>query len=421
MVLRGSTKRAVGVWVALALFAINFSPRVQSLRALPDILYLGEGQSEILDFLLPLKAKVEGDAVDVVRGSDQTLADVGATIQSQSPGTSSVTFSFLGIPVKEVQVQVTSGKRLIPGGQAIGIAMMTNGVYVAGTEAVIAQDGTSVNPARKAGIFPGDTILSANGVLLSSFEGLRSAVERCAGEPLALRVGRDAQEKTVSIEPVMDQSGAYRLGIWARDSTAGVGTLTYVDPEEGRYGALGHAVTDSDTGGMLSVREGSVFPSAIVGVQPGTQGKPGELRGVFSTDISALCTIDKNTDYGIYGNVKSSPDDVLYPSGLPVGMQSTVVEGPAQLLTTIDDGGVRAYDCRIVKVSRQTAPATRSLVVEVTDPELLERTGGIVQGMSGSPILQNGHIIGAVTHVYVNDPTRGYGLFIEWMLKAQEK
>ncbi len=272
----------------------------------------------------------------------------------------------------------------------------------------------------RTGIYPGDSILAADGVKLVGFADLKDAVDRCGGNSIAFRIQRDGQEMTLNATPKQDQSGAYRLGVWARDSTAGVGTLTFIDPDKRSFGALGHAVTDSDTGRLLIVREGTVYPSSIVGIEQGLQGKPGELRGIFSTDSAELCKISKNTDFGIYGSVTGDLGDAIYPEGLPIATQSMVEEGPAQILSTLDDSGVKAYDCRIVKVTRQSAPATRSMVIEVTDPVLLERTGGIVQGMSGSPILQNGKIVGAVTHVYVNDPTRGYGLFIEWMLAAEE-
>ncbi len=420
MVKRGATKRAVGVCVALMLLAVNFSPRVQSLRTMPNILYMGEGQIQILDFIIPLKAEVEGNSVDVVSGKDETLSDVGAAIQSNNAGTSNIRFSILGVPVKEIQVQVTPTRKLIPGGQAVGVAMMTQGVYIVGSEAVHTYDGREANPARVAGIFPGDSILSVNGTPTKSFDDLRNAVEKCKGEQVIMRISRDGEEMVVSVQPEKDQRGTYRLGVWARDSTAGVGTLTFVDPQNQTFGALGHAITDSDTGRLLPVRDGSVFSSSIVGIQRGQQGQPGELRGIFSTDTPVLGSIEKNTDFGIYGKVSDGFAQSLYPEGLPIATQAMVTEGPAQILSMLDDEGVKAYDCRIVKISRQGAPATRSMVIEVTDEELLKRTGGIVQGMSGSPIIQDGHIVGAVTHVYVNDPTRGYGLFIEWMLAAQD-
>lgn len=417
---KGKLTKAVGVLMAMALLAINFSPRVQSLRNLPGTLYLGEGQQQVLDFLLPLRAQVEGNAVNVVQNKNQTLADVGVgtTIASNRVGQAKISFSILGIPVKEVRVQVTPQRVLIPGGLAVGVAMMTEGVYVVDTSSVMTGDG-SKSPAKDAGILAGDSLLAINGELLTGLDQLSRIVTKNGSIPMSVLIKREGQERSLVVKPAIDRDGVARLGVWGRESTAGVGTLTYFDPTENRFGALGHAITDSDTGRLLTVRDGFVYPSTIVGVVRGQQGKPGELRGIFSTDSSAIGQIRENSEFGIYGLTRRQLDNTLYPGGLPIATQSMIKPGPAQLLTTLDDSGVKAYDCRIVSISPQSAPATRSMVIEVTDPVLLEKTGGIVQGMSGSPIIQDGHIVGAVTHVYVNDPTRGYGLFIEWMLDAQ--
>ena len=205
-----------------------------------------------------------------------------------------------------------------------------------------------------------------------------------------------------------------------RDSTAGVGTLSFYDPKTGAYGALGHAITDADTGQPLSVRRGQVMHADVVDVQKGKKGTPGELKGSFLRENNTLGNILKNTGYGIYGKLDKAPENKLYPGGLPIGLMGTVHTGPATILSSVDGEGMKEYDVEILQANRQTSPAPKSMVIKVTDPRLLDKTGGIVQGMSGSPIIQNGHIIGAVTHVYVNDPTQGYGLYIEWMLKQAE-
>lgn len=422
--MKGKSKlvRAVGVLMAMAILAINFSPRAQLLRNLPSTIYLGEGQKQVLDFLFPLRIEVEGNAVNVGQDKSQTLADVGegTTISSEQVGQARLQFSLLGIKLKEVKVEVTPQKVLIPGGQAVGIAMKTEGVYVVDTSAVSTAEG-NVSPARDGGIFPGDHIVRINNVSITSLDQLSALVEEGGAKPLSVVIKRDDEQRTLTITPALDSNGSPRLGIWGRDSTAGVGTLTYFDPSDRKFGALGHAITDSDTGRILNVRDGAVYLSDIIGIVRGKQGQPGELRGIFSTDGDSLGRIRKNSDFGIYGLTSKQMDSFLYPGGLPIAAQNMVKEGPAQILTTLDGDGVKAYDCRIVKLSPQAYPSTRSMVIQVTDPVLLERTGGIVQGMSGSPIIQDGYIVGAVTHVYVNDPTRGYGLYIEWMLNAQDE
>jgi stage IV sporulation protein B len=213
----------------------------------------------------------------------------------------------------------------------------------------------------------------------------------------------------------------YRLGIWVRDSTAGVGTLTFYDPESRCFGALGHAITDVDTGVLLSVKNGEIMQSTIIDVKQGRRGEPGELKGVFSGRQRVIGNILRNTQYGIYGKMYRSLPKFYFDQPLPVCSQYDVQVGKASILTTVDEEGIKEFEIQIIKVNIQQHPSSKGMVIEITDPELLERTGGIVQGMSGSPIIQNGRIVGAITHVFVNDPKKGYGIFIEWMLEECRK
>jgi len=228
--------------------------------------------------------------------------------------------------------------------------------------------------------------------------------------------------QTAVVTPAQDSlDGQYRLGVWVRDSTAGVGTLSFYDPSDNRYGALGHAITDIDTGTNLTVRDGAVLFSDVVDIVKGQKGVPGELRGSFLRDQRVFGDITSNNDFGVYGDYTIAPEQPLYPNGLPVGTRQSVHLGAATILTTLDSQGVKEYAIEITHINSQDTPSTKSMNIRVTDPVLLEKTGGIVQGMSGSPIIQDGHLIGAVTHVYVNDPTQGYGLFIEWMLNEADQ
>ena len=230
---------------------------------------------------------------------------------------------------------------------------------------------------------------------------------------------RQGEQRTALLTPHKDEAtGAVRLGAWVRDSTAGVGTLSFYDPESGKYAALGHAITDGDTGAVLSVSEGQVLRAEIVAVQKGKKGAPGELKGSFLREGHAIGSIRRNSILGIYGSLAEPAVNPLYPDGLPIGLRSGVHPGPATILSTVDGKGMQEYAVEITRVNPQTAPAPKSMVIRVTDERLLNATGGIVQGMSGSPIIQDGRLIGAVTHVFVNDPTRGYGIFSENMLDA---
>jgi len=278
--------------------------------------------------------------------------------------------------------------------------------------------GKTDSPAREAGILPGDVIRTIDGMAVQGAEALSKQIDD--GDSVNLGVLRGDEELSIDVTPAADpRDGAYRLGVWVRESTAGVGTLTYYDPATGGYGALGHAITDVDTGVIFPVGAGAVYENEVVHVTRGEENAPGELTGAFFEDEVVLGEIDRNTGFGVFG---TAPPEMaaggLYPDGLPVGRRSEVRTGSAQILSCVEGGMVKAYDCEIEKLYGQNAPETRSMVVRITDPELLSRTGGIVQGMSGSPIVQDGKIVGAVTHVFVSDPTRGYGVYIEWMLDA---
>lgn len=300
-------------------------------------------------------------------------------------------------------------KYLIPSGQSIGVAMMCEGVLVVGT----GDPGTSQSPARLAGIRSGDWITHVNGKAVVGADAFSRMI--ASGGEISLTVCRDNRERTVSLQPVPDDGdGAWRIGAWVRDSTAGVGTLTFIDPETGAFGALGHAIQDADTCAMLPVAEGLLFDSRVVGIHRGKAGAPGEIVGSFMENGNAIGDIRCNTACGIFGRCAANYNAA---DALPIAGSGEVTTGAAQILTTLDDSGPQPYDVEIQRLY-DGGSTSRSLMLQVTDPELLARTGGIVQGMSGSPILQNGKLVGAVTHVLVNDPTRGYGIFIENMLEA---
>ena len=305
-----------------------------------------------------------------------------------------------------------AGRVIMPGGAAVGVAISTQGVLVV---------GMGEGAGMQAGLRAGDLLLSVNGIPLSDATVLTDAVTAAEGQPLSLVIDREGRERTVMVTPRFDQSaGSWRLGLWVRDSTAGVGTLTYYDPQNGAYGALGHAITDTDTGSILPVRQGGLMQAEIVDVRKGQRGTPGELRGSFLREQVRLGNVKKNNVFGIFGALDASWQNPLYPEGLPVGDRSQVHTGAASILSTVSGGEVREYTVEITQVIRQNAPAPKSMVLRVTDERLLSATGGIVQGMSGSPILQDGQIVGAVTHVFVSDPTQGYGVYIDWMLEESD-
>lgn len=416
-------KKTIGCLLAACLLALNYTSPVQNFFSLPQEINLQQGQVEKLNVGFPLPLTASDSSVLQITseslGAKVWQSGANVELMPQSCGTSQLKLSLFGIvPLKSIMVSVSPQMTLIPGGQSVGVSLYTEGTLVVGRSDVVTQGGEVKNPAREADLRPGDVIRQINGITIENSSQLADIVGKYGDSPLKLTVDREGQQLTITMSAVRDQQdGKLRLGIWIRDSTAGVGTLTYYNPADGRFGALGHPITDVDTGTLLSVKNGEIVNSKIIDVKIGEKGTPGELRGYFSGDGLGIGAIDKNTKYGIFGNMYGKITNPVYSKPLPVGGQATAHTGPAKILTTVDDQGVKEFDCNIIKITRQAEPAAKGMVIEITDKELIKKTGGIVQGMSGSPIIQDGYIIGAVTHVFISDPTKGHGVFIEWMLQ----
>ena len=291
--------------------------------------------------------------------------------------------------------------------------METQGVLIVDTGEITDQNGMIQEPAANI-VQPGDYILEVNGKLVSRKRELIAAIENCQGEDVELLVNRKGEEIPLSLAPVLTQEEDYKLGIWVRDNTQGIGTMTYVD-ENGKFGALGHGISDTDTGQLLDVSGGELYQAQIVSIIRGTQGAPGELSGYIEYDEEKkIGIIEKNTDIGIFGQL--FPGTRIAQEKVMIGYKQEVKKGKAQLLMQSEDK-VEKYDIEITEIYSGQQDTNKSFQIQVTDPELLAKTGGIVQGMSGSPILQDGKLIGAVTHVFVQDSAKGYGIFIENMLE----
>ncbi|NLD82945.1 MAG: SpoIVB peptidase [Clostridiales bacterium] len=397
-------RKAGGCFSLLLAGWMAFSPTAVALRSLPETYRLTVGGVYQVD-----------TGIAVLSSQDESLRVLGGNVTAGETGEKQVSIDLFGLlPIRKLRLKVDEETRLIPGGAAVGVALATKGVLVIGVSDVSGQ-----NPSQRAGLRSGDVIESLNGEEITDSAHLTSLVAAARGGPIDVSYRRDGVLRSARLTPILDRaSGRWRIGAWVRDSTAGVGTLSYYDPANQTYGALGHAINDGDTGKLLPVRAGSLLKAQIVDVRKGQKGSPGELRGTFLQEKTILGDIRENTDLGIYGTLDAAYENALYPDGLPVGYQESVTTGPATILSTVDGGGVQEYQVEIIQKSRQMVPGQKSMVIQVTDERLLQKTGGIVQGMSGSPIIQNGRIVGAVTHVFVDDPTKGYGLYIEWMLQT---
>lgn len=320
---------------------------------------------------------------------------------------------FNSIPIKKVDIKVSNEKSVTPCGTPFGVKLYTRGVMVISMED-IAINGKFLNPAKDAGIQVGDVILSANGAETDTNEQLSKIISSSNGKSIKLKVRRDNVIFSTTLSPVSCDSTQYRIGIWVRDSSAGIGTMTFYDDDTGCFAGLGHGICDSDAGTILPLLSGDIVTAQISGITKSTAGSAGSLRGYFADD-TAIGTILTNSERGIFGKAEKAP---IENNEIPIAWKQNIHTGEAKILSTIDGNTPKYYSAWIESVSRNDNQETKNMVIHVTDEELLNKAGGIVQGMSGSPIIQDGKLVGAVTHVFVNDPTRGYAIFAENMYES---
>ena len=317
------------------------------------------------------------------------------------------------IPFKDVKVKHTTAKEVYVSGDAVGIYMQTKGVLIIDTGEILSESGETEEPARDI-VKPGDYIVAFDQNRIQCKQDLMEDLAALDGDSVMLKVRRGKETIPLSLTPVKDKEGKYKLGIWVRDDTQGIGTLTYVD-EDGRFGALGHGISDVDTGELLSIADGNLYDAQILGIRKGEKGNPGELSGLIRYDAdNILGEISENSKNGIFGIMDAWRMKNLDLKKIPIGYKQDLKTGPASILCCTD-GEVKEYVAEITRIDMNHEDSNKSFVIRITDKELLEKTGGIVQGMSGSPVLQNGKLFGAVTHVFVQDSTGGYGIFIENM------
>ncbi|MBQ7051025.1 MAG: SpoIVB peptidase [Firmicutes bacterium] len=315
------------------------------------------------------------------------------------------------IPLKAVSLEVWPDKVLQAGGSMVGIDLFTDGILVLGTGKVVTESGEENSPARGI-LYAGDKIRKVNGEEVSTVEEVDALIEGSSGETVRLEIDRDGENKTVEVTPKMDSDGKPRIGIWIRDRAQGLGTLTFVDPQTQVFGAVGHGISDVDTKELLPIHNGILSKAKVRHLVKGEVGSPGEVEGSLTGEICGKIT--RNTEHGIYG---IAVDGVATQGEYPIALKNQVENGKAVILCDIIGETVEAYEVKVEKASG-IPTFNNGMVVTVTDERLLDATGGIIQGMSGSPVIQNGRIVGAVTHVFVKDPTKGYGVYIEDMLEA---
>lgn len=336
---------------------------------------------------------------------------------------SRVTLSLLGaVPVKNVSVQEAEAPVFVVGGKPFGIKLLMEGVMVTGLSEVETESGEKICPAEKSGIRVGDVIRTANGEELTSNSSLQRVISSGGGKSITLSVVRDGSEFTAELTPVCSKtSGKWRGGMWVRDSIAGIGTMTFINKETGGFAGLGHPICDGDTGELVPLHSGEAVPVEITSTAKGRRGIPGELRGDFTAD-SSYGLLNCNNKCGIFGILTADAVNELCCGceEFPLAYRQEVKTGKAEIYSTIDGSTPKKYSAEIESIDYTGSDSTKNMVIRITDKELIEKTGGIIQGMSGSPIIQNGKLVGAVTHVFVSDPTTGYAIFAENMAETLE-
>ncbi|MBT2656522.1 SpoIVB peptidase [Bacillus sp. ISL-18] len=407
-------RKIIGGILLVSLISLIFFQPLQQYLSIPKSITVFEGQDYTFQKAAPVTAAIASHNTNITLNQGKK----SVSVKANEYGKNEMLLEYAGIPIKKVDVRVLKDFRVLPGGQSIGVKLNTVGVLVVGHHLINTANGKK-SPGEIAGIKVGDIITEINGSKIEKMTDVAPYVQSAGqdGKPLDLVISRESGKFTTKLTPLKDKGeSTYKLGLYIRDSAAGIGTMTFVHPQSKKYGALGHVISDMDTKKPIVVEDGQIVRSTVTSIEKGSNGDPGEKLARFSSDHEIVGNIQKNSPFGIFGELNRDLKNGIMDKPLPIALSDQVKEGPAKILTVVNDDRVEEFDIEIVSTIPQKFPATKGMVIKVTDPKLLEKTGGIVQGMSGSPIIQNGKLVGAVTHVFVNDPTSGYGVHIEWML-----
>ncbi|MGI6453364.1 MAG: SpoIVB peptidase [Syntrophomonadaceae bacterium] len=418
----------LGIVITFIFLLISFSPQAITLLSLPDNQKIVVGQSEKININLPpqLENKIEMSVMGPSKSvfalpQDPPVTVVknaeGYEITALKPGKVDVKLKLLGyIPIRSMEVVAVPTKRVVVGGHSIGVVMQSRGIMVVGFAPIVGNDGEKLYPAKESGVEIGDLILSVDNQEVKTENELANIVDNKKGRELTLHIKRGSKILTIPIRACFcPETGRYRVGLYVRDGIVGVGTLTFFDPETKQYAALGHIIMDSDTKQSIEVLDGKIVSASIQGIKAAKPGKPGEKIGIFDSQGIIKGNISKNSFFGIYGKIENGLTAKETEHTMEIGYAHEVKTGKAKILTVINGEDVESFDIIIEKVYPHRDNG-KGMVIRVVDQRLLNITGGIVQGMSGSPIIQNSKLVGAVTHVFLNDPERGYGIFMDNML-----
>ena len=415
-----SIRKLIGMFLLSGLITIGLYKPFIDLVNIPNEIVLFENQKIELSTSQPRFGSIvamKDNSVSVIKSMDQMNV---SKITAKEEGVTTLKFDLAGFPIKKVNVHVLPELKVVPSGQSLAVKMNMESVLVVGFHFVETENGLEL-PGKDAGIIVGDIITKINGENVEEINNFTDIVQKLTEkrEKLELEIIRENKVLKKEVKPLKSViEGNYQLGLRIRNPSNGIGTLTFYHPESNKYGAIGHGIIDDDIKKTIPVYEGIISMSTVTNIKKGRNGVPGEKIATFLKPPNVLGEITKNSPFGIFGELYVDEEvDEIPKDALPVALANQVQKGPAKIFTVVEGKNVQEFDIEIVKTTPQGFPSTKGLVIKVTDPKLLETTGGIIQGMSGSPIIQNGQIVGAVSHVFTNDPTTGYGVHIEWMLQ----
>lgn len=399
---------------SICLFLLIIYIYVLVLDYIPDKLTIFEGENLSLKTFFGITVDADEEVLTVSADTgEKTIYKVGTEKLSVN--------LFHKFSLKDVEVSVLPKTTVIPVGNIAGVKLYTNGVLVVGMSEIEGEDNKSYKPYENSGIEEGDTIVKVNDTTIYSTDDLIENINLSKGEQLQIQYIHDEETKECSITPVKTDEEEYKLGLWVRDSAAGVGTVTFYEPLTQKFGALGHGITDIDTGELLNIASGEFVTAEILNIKKGEDGNPGKIQGTVDGQ-ETIGEISKNTEFGIYGKIEDlSSLNIDASKEMEVALRDEIQLGKATILCSLDNETVQEYEIEITKIYKENNYDNKSMEIKVTDERLIEKTGGIIQGMSGSPIIQNGKFVGAVTHVLVNSATEGYAVFGDLMIKQSKE
>ncbi len=428
MLLHRKKSKTVILYTTLIIIVLCLTNALFTIYSFPDEINVIQGQNRDLPESSIFRLTLIDDYKNCINLNKNTIMSSFLLSGNGDRIKAKANLMLLGVlPIKEVTLNIMPDIKVVPSGEAIGVKIESKGVLIVGLSSITDTKGRKCSPAADAGFEVGDKIMDIDGRRVEKEKDVVDYLNnrQNKNEKIKVMVDREGTRHELTVKPVKcekeagEEDSKYRIGLWVRDNIAGVGTMTFYDPESRVFGALGHGITDIDSGVLVDINSGSIMKSKIASIQKAKKTVPGELVGIFYDNNDSYGVIEKNTSFGIYGKLNRKQSSNR-SKAISVGLNSQIKEGPAKILTTIEGNKVEEFDIEIQKVVRQSNSESKSMIIKITDKELIEKTGGIVQGMSGSPIIQDGKLIGSVTHVLINDPTRGFGISIEWMLKEAD-